>query len=161
MVVNKQEDFVAGKSQTAHVQRKSCSCVWPADQTGLWRQAAGAGHPDFRPFYAFGDRLSDVGNDDTATFGGLPIDLIYADGRFSKGKAWVQDLAAKPGRGAAKASLLGGNDFAYGGAETGCESLPALNPLNLPGQYAPFLPTPPRRPACSPISPRQCITKSP
>jgi len=89
--------------------------------------------------YAFGDSLSDVGNDYTLTAGLLPTGAIYSDGRFSNGNLWVQDLAAKLGLGAVKASLKGGTDFAYGGAETGGETLHGVVPLDLTSQLAQFI----------------------
>jgi phospholipase/lecithinase/hemolysin len=93
----------------------------------------------FSTIYAFGDSLSDAGNDYAASLGVLPSGFIYADGRFSNGKVWVQDLAAKLGLGPVTASLNGGRDFAYGGAETGGETLHGVNPLDLPSQLAQFL----------------------
>jgi phospholipase/lecithinase/hemolysin len=105
--------------------------------TGSWE--------DFRPpvhfstLYAFGDSLSDAGNDYEASGGLIPTGAIYSDGRFSNGDVWVQDLAAQLKLGTVKASLDGGQDFAYGGAETGNEKLHDVNPLDLPSQLAQFV----------------------
>jgi len=112
---------------------------------GVWLPAAVA-EPEFAPphasfstLYAFGDSLSDVGNDYALSLGVLPTPLIYSDGRFSNGPLWVQDLSKKLGLGAVKASLDGGRDFAYGGAETGGETLHSVNPIDLPSQLAQFV----------------------
>jgi phospholipase/lecithinase/hemolysin len=91
-------------------------------------------HASYSTLYAFGDSLSDVGNDYSLSLGVLPTPLIYSDGRFSNGPLWVQDLAKDLGLGAVKASLDGGRDFAYGGAETGSETLHSITPIDLPSQ---------------------------
>jgi len=62
----------------------------------------------------------------------------YAGGRFTNGPVWVEDLATQLGLSAPKPSVLGGNDFAYGGAETGGEALHAQSPADLPSQLAEF-----------------------
>jgi phospholipase/lecithinase/hemolysin len=93
----------------------------------------------FSTIYAFGDSLSDAGNDYKLSLGVLPTSYIYSDGRFSNGNVWVQDLAQLLGMHPIKASLNGGTDFAYGGAETGQETLHTVNPLDLPSQFAQFL----------------------
>jgi len=72
----------------------------------------------YSAIYAFGDSLSDVGNAYTATLGAEPA-APYANGQFSNGPVWVQDLATGLGLAPLKPSLLGGTDFAVGGAETG------------------------------------------
>jgi len=68
--------------------------------------------------YVFGDSLSDVGNDFIASGGTLP-GPPYVNGQFSNGPVWVQGLAAGLGLAPLTASLAGGTDYAYGGAETG------------------------------------------
>jgi phospholipase/lecithinase/hemolysin len=95
--------------------------------------------PEFSRIYAFGDSLSDAGNDYTASGGVLPDPLIYYDGRFSNGPVWVQDLAKDLGLPAVRPSLNGGTDFAYGGAEAGQEALHDATPIDLPAQLAEFL----------------------
>jgi phospholipase/lecithinase/hemolysin len=97
------------------------------------------GAAKYAGLYAFGDSLSDVGNDYALSGGVLPTPFIYSDGRFSNGKLWVQDLAKMLGLGTVKASLDGGRDFAYGGAETGGETLHQETPIDLPSQLAQFL----------------------
>ena len=69
----------------------------------------------FDAIYAFGDSLSDVGNIFTAS-GGVAPAAPYANGQFSNGPVWVQDLAAGLGLAPLKPSLLGGTDYAFGGA---------------------------------------------
>jgi hypothetical protein len=71
--------------------------------------------------YAFGDSLSDAGNDWIGTAGLLPVSPPYfqtsygPDGTltasvFSDGPVWVQDLSAELGTGTLRPSLYGGND---------------------------------------------------
>jgi hypothetical protein len=49
----------------------------------------------------------------------------YYQGHFSNGLTWVEDLSNMLGLGTLKPSLAGGNDFAYGGAETGPTAIKA------------------------------------
>ena len=93
----------------------------------------------FSRIYAFGDSLTDAGNDYAASGGLVPTSLIYSDGRFSNGRTWVQDLAKTLGLPAVKPSLNGGTDFAYGGAETGQDPLHTVLPIDLPAQLAEFV----------------------
>jgi phospholipase/lecithinase/hemolysin len=65
----------------------------------------------------FGDSLSDIGNIDNATLGVVPGSHYYS-GRFSNGPTWAERLALNLGVGPLLPSTDGGNDFAYGGAET-------------------------------------------
>lgn len=97
-----------------------------------------AAHSAYSTIYAFGDSLSDAGNDYTLSLGLLPTPFIYDDGRFSNGNTWVQDLSLDLGLGALRPSLDGGHDFAYGGAETGGETLHGALPIDLPSQLAQF-----------------------
>jgi phospholipase/lecithinase/hemolysin len=98
-----------------------------------------ASHGGFSTIYAFGDSLSDAGNDYVASFGVLPSSPPYSDGRFSNGAVWVQDLAKSLGLPGLKPSLDGGRDFAYGGAEAGQENLHTVTPIDLPSQLVQFL----------------------
>ena len=82
--------------------------------------------------YSFGDSLSDVGNDFTLS-GGLLPGAPYVNGQFSNGPVWVQDLATAFGLGPLTPSLLGGTDYAYGGAETGTTPVHAGNATDLTG----------------------------
>lgn len=93
----------------------------------------------FSNIYAFGDSLSDAGNISTVTAGVLPVSSVYSDGRFTNGNVWVQDLAQNLGLPIPKASLLGGTDYAYGGAETGQTSVHTVNPSDLPSQLGQFV----------------------
>ena len=92
----------------------------------------------YSQIYAFGDSLSDAGNIYTATAHLLPASP-YDDGHFSNGPTWVEDLANDLGLPALTPSLLGGTDFAFGGAETGQEALHNRNILDLPSQLAQFV----------------------
>jgi phospholipase/lecithinase/hemolysin len=65
----------------------------------------------------FGDSLSDVGNIASATFGSDP-GPYYWNNRFSNGPVYVESLATGLGLPAISSSTAGGNDFAYGGAQT-------------------------------------------
>ena len=92
----------------------------------------------FSTLYAFGDSLSDAGNIGIATLDQVPDRSIYSGGRFTNGNVWVQDLAQNLHVPAVKASLAGGTDYAYGGAETGQTSIHSANPSDLPAQLAEF-----------------------
>ena len=88
--------------------------------------AAPAAAASFSNAYFFGDSLSDTGNIYTYYGGALPV-APYYQGRFSDGPVWVEYLAAGIGHAdAAKASLLGGNNYAWGGARTNGGSVPSL-----------------------------------
>jgi len=95
--------------------------------------------------YAFGDSLTDVGNIYAATGGAIPA-LPYANGQFSNGPVWVQDVAAGLGLPALTPSLLGGTDYAYGSGETAPEAFNTSNvatdilgPTGQLAQYQQFL----------------------
>ncbi len=113
--------------------------------------------PTFNTIYAFGDSLSDAGNlslSTSAIGAATPTSPYYNEtyptlfggsshpNVFSNGPVWVQDLSQMLGLGTLEPSLLGGNDFAYGGAETG--STPqnsgdvALDAISLPSQLVQF-----------------------
>lgn len=64
---------------------------------------------------SFGDSLSDTGNVFAAT-GSPPAP--YYQGHYSNGPIWLEILATRLGLPAPTPSLLGGNDNAWGGAET-------------------------------------------
>jgi phospholipase/lecithinase/hemolysin len=118
--------------------------------------------PKFTAIYAFGDSLSDAGNlwNLTQATGTVePVSPPYylesygvvgpitSDGVvFSNGPTWVQDLSLTLGLGTLEPSLLGGTDYAYGGAETGPTPQNAgetnLNAINLPSQVDTFLAEP-------------------
>ncbi len=73
-----------------------------------------------------------------ATLGLVPVSPPYTGGVFSNGPNWVQDLAQNLGLPAIQASLSGGTDFAYGGAETGQTPTHTLNPTDLSAQVTQF-----------------------
>jgi len=99
--------------------------------------SAAPGAP-FPAIYAFGDSLSDAGNDFKLSLDVLPVSPPYSDGRFSNGPVWVQDLAPALGLPSPSPSLSGGTDFAYGGAETGTDPLHTANFIDLPSQLQQF-----------------------
>jgi len=66
--------------------------------------------------YVFGDSYCDVGNIYVATRGAIPAAPPYYPGRFSNGPIWVEHLAGSLGL-PMQASLLGGTDYAFGGAQ--------------------------------------------
>jgi phospholipase/lecithinase/hemolysin len=77
--------------------------------------AASAG--PFSNLVVFGDSLSDVGNIAQAPFINTP-GPYYWNGRFSNGPVYAESLATGLGLPALTRSTAGGNDFAYGGAQT-------------------------------------------
>jgi phospholipase/lecithinase/hemolysin len=93
----------------------------------------------YNSIYAFGDSLSDVGNVAIGTARMVPVSPPYFEGHFTNGDVWVQDLAADLGVQSPKASLAGGTDYAYGGAETGATPLHANNPTDLNSQVGQFV----------------------
>jgi phospholipase/lecithinase/hemolysin len=113
--------------------------LWDSLRFGALPDASADARPEFSRIYAFGDSLSDAGNDYIASRGVLPDPFIYSDGRFTNGRVWVQDLAKDLHLPAVTPSLGGGTDFAYGGAETGQEALHTAVPIDLPAQLAEFL----------------------
>jgi phospholipase/lecithinase/hemolysin len=70
----------------------------------------------FTELIVFGDSLSDAGNDKLVF--GVPLPP-YFNGRFSNGPLWVDQFATGLGIPVATASLAGGRNYAYGGAESG------------------------------------------
>ena len=99
--------------------RRSAGCLAVA-------VAALAGAPAWAVTYTsltiFGDSLSDTGNVFAATGGGV-AGPPYDQGRFSDGPVWVDHLAAGLGLSAVP-SVLGGNNYAWGGARTGTTTNP-------------------------------------
>ncbi|MEO6022069.1 MAG: SGNH/GDSL hydrolase family protein, partial [Burkholderiales bacterium] len=103
----------------------------------------------FSSLVIFGDSLSDSGNNavvfDTQALGRTPtpIDspafipiLPYQSDRYSNGPVWVEQFAASLGM-SAKASLLGGTNFAFGGATSGPGG--SSFPFSLTDQVSAFL----------------------
>lgn len=77
----------------------------------------------------FGDSLADEGNFSAVTGGFLPGPL-YSNGRYSGGPIWVDTLAEYLRESAPTASLLGGLDYAFGGATVAVPS--EFNPYGTP-----------------------------
>ena len=89
-----------------------------------------AAQPASAAVFAFGDSLSDIGNDLALTGGAVPPPSRYPAGRFSDDGVWLDHLAAVLGL-QARASLAGFDpaaedqlvSFAYGGAGSGASNL--------------------------------------
>lgn len=92
----------------------------------------------YSALYVFGDSLSDTGNVFAAT-GGTNPPPPYFNGRFSNGPVWVETLSTNLGLGAVNPSLLGGKNFAWGGATTGGTPPPAIPGTSLTQQVAGYL----------------------
>jgi outer membrane lipase/esterase len=102
-------------------------------------------HATYSKLFIFGDSLSDSGNN--AVFApettSVPISgntfiptYPYASGHYTNGEVWAQSFAASFGLSAIP-SVLGGTDYAFGGATTG-----PLSPNALPGGlFDPFPPS--------------------
>jgi phospholipase/lecithinase/hemolysin len=81
----------------------------------------------FSALYVFGDSLSDNGNVFTALGGAttnppyaaLIPSAAYATKNFSNGPIWLDTVDNVIGAGPVRPSLLGGTNFAFGGARTG------------------------------------------
>lgn len=93
----------------------------------------------FTAIYAFGDSLSDAGNLYVADGGQEPVSPPYSHGRFTNGPLWVQLLARVAAGRRLAPSLLGGHDFAYGGAQSGQTAVHPLAAIDLPSQLAQFI----------------------
>jgi phospholipase/lecithinase/hemolysin len=81
---------------------------------GLAAVAAWAAKPTYDSLYVFGDSYCDVGNLYTADGGVFPA-APYYNGRFSNGPIWLDHVAGFLGL-PLTPSLLGGTDYAFGGA---------------------------------------------
>lgn len=82
----------------------------------LLSASASRGGP-YSDLIVFGDSLSDVGNTNFWTAGAFP-GSNYFDGRFSNGPTYAERLSEGLGLGALTRDGEGGDNFAYGGAET-------------------------------------------
>ncbi|OGO54671.1 MAG: hypothetical protein A2V85_06080 [Chloroflexi bacterium RBG_16_72_14] len=109
---------------------------------GLGASGALAG-PAVTDVFVFGDSLSDTGNIFAVTGGAVPASPPYFGGRFSNGPVWVEGLASHLGHATAP-SMLGGTNFAFGGARvaSGGPMPPSLSDqvgmyLGLPGPADP------------------------
>jgi outer membrane lipase/esterase len=91
---------------------------------------AGALGGEITGIVSFGDSLSDVRNVYIAT-GGTTPSAPYYSGHYSNGPVWIEYTAQRLGLPAPTPSLAGGNDYAFGGAETGTSGLSALGTPNI------------------------------
>jgi len=87
--------------------------------------------PTYDSLYVFGDSYCDVGNIYAATDGAVPP-APYYNGRFSDGPIWLDHVAGFLGV-PLTASLLGGTDYAFGGAWV-------TAPQPIPGGVIPTVP---------------------
>ncbi len=78
-----------------------------------------ASKSSFSSFITFGDSLADVGNIYITTRSINPSSPPYADGRFSNGELVPEIIAKELGLSASTPSLAGGDNYAFGTAETG------------------------------------------
>ena len=105
---------------------------------GLASTAAQAVTTSYDALYVFGDSYCDVGNIFAATGGAEPASPYY-DGRFSNGPIWLDHVAGFLGV-PLKASLLGGTDYAFGGAwVTEVQSIPGGTIPSVPDQVKLYL----------------------
>lgn len=101
--------------------------------------AARAATPGFDAIYVFGDSYCDVGNIFAATHGAIPASPPYYNGRFSDGPIWVEHVASAWGL-PMQPSLLGGTDYAFGGAfVTSAQVTPEGTIPSVPEQVALYL----------------------
>lgn len=102
----------------------------------------------FSQLVIFGDSLSDAGNNAAlvGNSGLAPVTdqdfskIPYFSGRYSNGPVWAEYFAAKLGL-SAQASLLGGTNYAFGGAQTGVDGSdgPGGFPFSMRTQLSMFL----------------------
>ena len=91
----------------------------------------------FSEIIVFGDSVSDTGNVFLFTEGAA-VGPPYFEGRFSNGPVWVEVLAANLGLPVPAPSLIGGTNYAWGGAETG-PGLSTYGTFNVGMQIEQFL----------------------
>jgi phospholipase/lecithinase/hemolysin len=111
--------------------------LYVASLSALVALASVDGARAYTSVYAFGDSLSDAGNIFAAT-GGFEPQAPYFQGHFSNGPTWVENLSVMLGDGPLLPSLLGGGDFAYGGAQTGPTDIGDTPLIDFPAQIAQF-----------------------
>jgi|GEM_PF-6194095 len=92
---------------------------------------------NFNGIVAFGDSLTDNGNACLYAKNPSYICLAYPHGRFTDGPVWLEVLSKKMSFAAPTPSLIGGNNFAFGGATTGFARSPHL--LNVGHQIKAYL----------------------
>ena len=98
----------------------------------------------YTSIFAFGDSLSDAGNLFSESAGMIPL-APYADGHFSNGPTWVEDLSQMLGLGPMKPFLTSndGTNYAFGGAQTGPTDINPFDPnspvhIDLPDQISAY-----------------------
>jgi phospholipase/lecithinase/hemolysin len=107
-----------------HILRAACAAmVFGCSATSVFA---------YNDVIVFGDSLSDVGNAYGVSFGLVPASPPYYQGHFSNGPIWIEEMASKQGLPAVVRSRNGGNDYAYGGVETGQGYTTYLALFNLP-----------------------------
>ena len=110
------------------------SSFWLAT-AGLWLGLSGAALA--QPMQVFGDSLTDGGNNFTRRNTGLPKPPY--DQRSSNGPVWVEQMAGLIGAEPVTPSLRGGGNYAYGGAQSGTNSLHPADGTDGSDQLAQFL----------------------
>lgn len=85
----------------------------------------------------FGDSLSCTGNACQYASNPANMCIMYPNGRFTDGDVWIEVLADELGLIRPKPSLIGGYNYAYGGATTGWEF--SHNRLNVGHQIENYL----------------------
>ena len=99
---------------------------------------AQAAIPTYDALYVFGDSYCDVGNIFVATGGAEPA-APYYNGRFSNGPIWLDHVAGFLGV-PLKPSILGGTDYAFGGAwATAPQSVSGATIPSVPEQVGLYL----------------------
>ncbi len=87
---------------------------------------------EYSSLFVFGDSLVDAGNIAALTGGAVPNrSLGYFQGRFTNGYNYVDFINYQLFGAATKASLTGGNNFAFGGARVvtdATDAIPDINP---------------------------------
>ncbi len=111
--------------------RKSIFSLTLAAVLGAISFTAQAATPTYSNLFVFGDSYCDVGNIFAATGGAVP-DAPYYNGRFSNGPIWLDHVAGFLGL-PLQPALLGGTDYAFGGAWM-------TAPQPLPGGFIPSVP---------------------
>ena len=101
---------------------------WPPGFADVRREQSATVRAGVSGVAVFGDSLSDGGNVFAASGGTLP----YPSGRFTNGPVWAERLALDLGT-TLQPSLLGGGDYAFGGAETGLGTALLRGVLPVPG----------------------------